>query len=254
MSHLTRKEMKKNELATAVHRTVDYAEHHTRGLLIAIGAAAAAALLGLGIWVFLGHRTGQANEALAAALEVYQAPIDPATPKPNDPDAPSFGTEAARRTAAKALFEKVRDKHPWSDAADVAGLFLANIAVAEGHPERARELWQDFLDEHEGHMLAGEAQLSLLALDRSQGKAAAVAAELKRLLEEPEPPLPQDVLLYQLAITQEQLGRADEATQAYQRIVDEYPRSSYRPLAQQKVAASSPAGAGETLNLFPPGT
>ncbi len=254
MSHLTRKEMKKNELATAVNRTVDYAEHHTRGLLVGLGALALAALAGLGVWAWLQQRGRGANEALAEAMEIYEAPIDPVAPKPNDPAAPSFASEAERRARAKGRFEEVRDDHPWSDAGDIAGLFLADIAVAEGNARRARELWQDFLDEHEGHVLAGETRLNLFSLDRSQGKAQAVAAQLERLLEDAEPPLPQDVLLYELAITKEQLGRTDEATQAYQRIVDEYPRSSYRQLAQQKVTAASPAAAGETLNLFPSGS
>lgn len=254
MSHLTRKEMKTNELATAVGRTVDYAEHHARGLVWAIAGLAAAALVGLGMFVWLQHRGGQANEALAAAMKVYAAPIDPAAPKPDDAGAPSFATEQARRARAKALFEEVQDNHPLSDAGDIAGLFLADIALAESNPGRARELWADFLDEHDGHVLAGETRLNLIALDRSQGKAQAVATELEGLLEDPEPPLPLDVLLYELAVTQEQLGKTAEATQAYQRIVDEYPRSSYRQLAQQKVTATSPGALGETLNLFPSGT
>ncbi|MGH9361623.1 MAG: tetratricopeptide repeat protein [Thermoanaerobaculia bacterium] len=239
MSHLTRKEMKKNELATAVRTTVDYAEHHARGLLLGLVALAAAALVGLGVWFWLGQRSEAANEALGEAMELYAAPIDPATPKPNDPEAPSFGTEAARRARAKTAFAEVRDDHPWSDAADVAGLFLADIAAAEGRLDEARRLWEDFLDEHEGHVLAGETRLNLIALDRGQGKGNEVVTELRVLLEDPEPPLPQDVLLYELAVTLEQLGRTQEATQSYQRILDEYPRSPYRQLAQQKVGSQA---------------
>lgn len=254
MSHLTRKEMKKNELAAAVHRTVDYAEHHARGLLVGVGAVAVVALLGFGVWAWLQSRSSGASEALAKAMKVYAAPIDAAAPKPDDPAAPSFASEAARRERAKPLFEAVRDDHPWSDAADVAGLFLADIAVAEGQPGRARELWTDFLDEHDDHVLAGETRLNLFVLDRSGGKAEAVAAELARLLEDPEPPLPQDVLLYELAVTQEQLGKTADAILAYQRIVDEYPRSSYRSAAQQKVTAASPGALEQSIPIFPPGS
>ncbi|HEX5760860.1 MAG TPA: tetratricopeptide repeat protein [Thermoanaerobaculia bacterium] len=239
MSHLTRKEMKKNELATAVRSTVDYAEHHSRGLLIALGGLVALALVGLGAWLFLGSRAEAASEQLARAMELYAAPIDPAAPKPNDPKAPSFGTEAARRARAKAAFQEVRDDHRWSDAADVAGLFLADIAVAEGRLAEARKLWEDFLDEHDDHVLAGETRVNLIALDRSQGKGNEVVIALRAMLEDPEPPLPQDVILYELAQTLEQLGRTPEATQSYQRILDEHPRSPYRQLAQQKVPATT---------------
>lgn len=255
MTRLTRKEIKQDDFRAAVGRSVEYAESHVRTIIYAVGGVLALAALGVAVYFYLGHRRQEANEALAEATEVYQAPIAATGAKPNDPDAPTFPTEAARRARAKELLEKVRDDHGMSDAADVAGLYLAQIAADEGRLDEARKLWSDFVDEHADSMLAGEARLNLIDLDRKQGKAEQVVKDLQALLEKSDSPLPQDVILAELGVTFEQLHRTPEAIQSYQRIVDEFPQSPYRQEAQQKVSALDPtrAAAGGALPAGVPG-
>lgn len=241
---LTRKEIKRDELASAVGRSVEYAESHARTILYALGGALALLALGLIVYFWLGSRSEKANEALAYAIRVQQAPIDAAAPKPQDRLAPSFATEAARRAKAKELFQEVHDGYGATDAGDVAGLYLAQIAAEEGQLDRARELWTEFVEEHGDHALAGEARLNLIGLDRQQGKGEELATRLRGLLEEAEPPLPKDVLLHELGLTLEQLERPQEAVQVYQQILDDYPQSPYRQEAQQRVSALDPTRSG----------
>src|SRR5215469_16569690 len=122
---LTRKDIKRDEFASAVGRGVDYAESHARQLLITVGCVLAAVLAGLLAFFYLGHRSDLANQALAAATKVYGAPIDPAAPKPGDAAEPTFASEAARQARARLLFERVGQDYRWTDAADVASLYLA---------------------------------------------------------------------------------------------------------------------------------
>jgi predicted negative regulator of RcsB-dependent stress response len=243
MTRLTRKEIKQDDFRAAVGRSVEYAESHVRTILYAVGGVVALAALAVAVYFYLGHRRQEASEALAAATKVYQAPIAATGAKPNDPDAPTFATEAARRARAKELLEKVRDDYGMSDASDVAGLYLAQIAADEGRLDDARKLWSDFVDEHGDSMLASEARLNLVDLDRKQGKAEQVVKDLQALLEKSDSPLPQDVILNELGKTFEQLQRKQEAIQSYQRIVDEFPQSPYRQEAQQKVSALDPTRA-----------
>ena len=49
--------------------------------------------------------------------------------------------------------------------------------------------------------------------------------------------LPQDVLLNQIALTLEALGRDDEALDIYQRILDDFPQSVYSQRARERVSA-----------------
>jgi tetratricopeptide (TPR) repeat protein len=241
---LTRKEIKRDEFASAVGRSVEYAESHARTILYALGGALALLVIGLAVYFWLGSRSENANEALAYAIRVQQAPIEAAAPKPQDRLAPSFATEAARQAKAKELFQEVHDDFGGTAAGDVAGLYLAQIAAQEGQLDRARELWTDFVEAHGDHALAGEARLNLIGLDRQQGKGEELATRLRGLLEESEPPLPKDVLLHELGLTLEQLNRPQEAIQSYQQILDDYPQSPYRQDAQQRLSALDPTRSG----------
>ena len=238
---LTRKDIKRDEFVTAMGRGVEYAESHARLLMTAIGGALLLALLILAIVLYRGNRRQAANEALARAIKVHEAPIAATGAKPDDPTAPTFPDESARRTRAKALFTEVQDDYGSTAAGKVAGLYLAQMAVQDGQPDRARELWNDFLDDHGDHMLAGGVRLSLFHLDRQQGKAEQVAQELEGMVDKADAPLPQDVVLYELGQTREQLGKTADAIQSYQRIVDEFPQSPYASEARQRMTALDPS-------------
>jgi TolA-binding protein len=241
--HLTRKEIKRDELANVMERGVEYAESHARTLFIAAGAVLGVALLSALFFLYRNNRAEQANADLTQAIKVFQAPVDPTAPKPDDAQNPIFADAAARQTRAKALFQKLRDDYGSTEAGDIAGVFLGQIALAEGQPDRARELWNGFVEDHGDHLLAGEVRVNLFGLDRSQGKAAEVAQTITRMLDEAEPPLPQDVLLHELGTTQEQLGKKQDAIQSYQRILDEFPQSPFAREAQQKIGELDPARA-----------
>ena len=240
---LTRKDIKRDEFRAAVGRSVEYAESHVRTILYAAGGVVLVGAVAVAIYFYLGHRRQGANQALAEAMKVYQAPIAATGAKPNDATEPSFATEAARRERAKKLLAKVRTDYGLTDAADVAGLYLAQIAADEGRLDQARKLWRGFADEHGDSMLGSEARLNLIDLDRKQGKAEDVVKELRAMLEKGDSPLPQDVVLNELGKTLEQLHRPQEAVQSYQRILDEFPQSPFRQEAQQKVSTLDPTRA-----------
>jgi TolA-binding protein len=241
---LSRKNIKRDEFASAVGRGVDYAESHSRQLLVSVGGVLLAVLVGLLAYFYIAHRSEVANQALAAAVKVYGAPIVPAGAKPNDREEPSFPNEVARQARARQLLERVRGDYRWSDAADVASLYLAEIDAATGKPAAARQLWSDFVKKHGDHVLAAQARIDVMELDRGQGKGQQVAQQLRQMLDRSDAPLPQDVILFQLATTLEQLNRDQEAAQTYQRLLDEFPQSAYHQTAQQKLAALAPSRAG----------
>ena len=240
---LTRKEIKQDDFATAVGRGVMYAESHARTLLLALGAVALLAILFVVARAFMAERAEDANEMLSRAMKVAQAPLDAEAPKPDDPTSPTFADSGARRARSKQLFEEVRSEYGSTDSADLAGLYLAQIAAEEGQLDRARELWSEFVDDHGDNLLAGQARVNLIHLDRQQGKGEDVVTRLRAMLEQEEPELPKDVVLFELATTQEQLGRKQDALQSWRRLSEEYPESGYRGEAQRKVAALDPTRA-----------
>ncbi|HEV7518532.1 MAG TPA: tetratricopeptide repeat protein [Thermoanaerobaculia bacterium] len=245
-ARLSRKDMKRDDFANAVERSVEYAESHTRMILYAIGAVLVLAALVFGIRAFLDQRSAAASADLSYAIKVYEAPIvapganTAGAAKSQDKVQPSFADEASRRSRAKQLFEGVRAKHGSTDAADVAGLYLAQMAATAGKLDEARKLWSEFADRHKDSAPAAEARLNLYDIDRRQGKGEELVRQLHPMLDDSSSPLPKDVVLYQLGLTYDQLQRKQEAIGVFQQIVDEFPQSPYRQEAQQKLAALDP--------------
>ena len=243
---LTRKEIKRQDtFQTTMSQSLDWVRTHRRELIVGV-AVLALAVAGLAGWAFWLRATeDDAQAILTEAMRAYRAPVDP-DEEPGAADAAgpeeelSFPSVEARRARSKELFERVEERYGASDAAEVARVYLGEIAAVEGDAERARELWQDFLDEHPEHMLGAEVRLNLYALDRSEGRGEEVAAALEAMLADEERPLPEDVILHELALTLESLGRAEEATEHYQTLLTEHPQSPYAPAARQKAGSSAP--------------
>lgn len=243
---LTRKDMKRNELVEALERSRSFVETNARILVLAAIGVAVAFLVGAGIWWWLAYQSGKASTALAEALEVYRAPVG-ADAVPAEEGGVTFPDAAARRARAAELFADVRSGYRFADAADVAGVYLGQIAAEEGDLERAAELWRDFIDEHDDHLLADQVRVNLIHLDRQQGRGEQALAELRTMLDAApaDRRLPGDVVLYETARTYEELGRDDEARATWQRLAEEYPASPYAAEAQQ--AAGPPTLGGEAV-------
>jgi tetratricopeptide (TPR) repeat protein len=233
---LTRKEIKRDEVAEWIGRVTGYLGGHRRAIVLLAVAVVVAAAAAVGAFLWHAGRVEGANELLARAMKVYAAPIEATAPKPDDPDEPSFASEDARRQRARELFTELADSYSLVDVADVAAVYLGRIALTEGETDRARELWSGFVDERPDHVLAGEVRVNLLALRRQGGEAEEVASELQAMLEAPpdDRPLPGDVVLYELGQTYEQLGRTGDAQSTFARLVEEYPQSAYTSTAREK--------------------
>ena len=195
-------------------------------LLLAIGGGIIAiALIAYGLFFYRGNREEAAQQSLAVAIETADASIGET--KPEGAAGPHFKTEAERNAAAEKAFKDVRDKHSGTDAADVAGLYLARMAVAKGDVKTARPLLEDFVGDHGDHILASTAKFSLYQLRIENGEAAQVSQELDAELAKTEPVLPGDSLLVLLAQAYEVQGNAAKSKEAYKRITTEFPESPY---------------------------
>jgi predicted negative regulator of RcsB-dependent stress response len=237
--HLKREELKRNELGEAVEASVEFAGSHLRQLGIAVSAVIAAALVAWGIVAWLGARTENANDALAAALRVAGAPVVPTGAQPDDPSEPTFATAAARDAKAQELFERLVEEHGSTDAGGMGRLWLADRALRRNDSATARRLWQEYLDAESDGTLAASARRNLIRLDRAEGKGEALVANLGAALESGRDPLPADALLWELGETQKALGHAAEAHAAYQKIVDEHPSSPWASEARRALAEAS---------------
>ncbi|HEV8238203.1 MAG TPA: tetratricopeptide repeat protein [Thermoanaerobaculia bacterium] len=246
---LSRKEIKHDirddALRHAVGESYDYVRGHRRNLVLAIAGVVLVAGAFAGWRAWNTRREATASDALGHAIAAYDGAVVPADANPDDLDSPTFPDEKSKQARAKQLFEQVAKDYPRTGGAAVAEVYLGRIRFQEGDTAGARKVWQDFLDAHPEHMLAAAVRRTLLDLDRKEGKGEQVVQRLRADLEKEEKPLPEDVILFELGTTLEQLGRKQEAHDAYQRVVDEYPDSAWVSKATQKVRElGSPAGVG----------
>ncbi len=198
------------------------------GIVLALIAGAS------GIYAMMGSKEAASNAELGRAIKIYGAPIEPTSAKPDDASQPSFPNEAARKAKAKEAFDKVGG----GDAGQIAELYEANMALAEGDKAKARKIWESFVSSHKGDALGMTVRLNLIQLDREEGKGQQVLDQLQKELDSTDKSLPADVILYEMARTREALGQTAEAKVLYQRILDEYPTSSYTGDARRVTTAS----------------
>lgn len=201
------------------------ARANQRLLLAIAGAVVAIAVIAFGIFFYRANREEKAQQALATAIETAEASVGET--QPPGATGPHFKTEAERTAASERLFKDIQSKYSGTDAADVAGLYLARSAVARGDVKTARALLEEFVDDHGDNILVGAARFSLYQLRIENGEAAQVARELDAELEKSEPVLPGDSLLVLLAQAYEVQGNSAKSKEAYRRITTEFPESPY---------------------------
>ncbi len=235
---LSRKEIKRDEFMETMGGVFEWVQQHSRALIGAALALLAVGVLGALFYAYSARQERLADEALAAALRVYQAAVDPVTADPTNARTPTFPDTESRSRAASELLQAVRDDFKRSDAANIAGVYLGHIAIQSGDSEQARSLWEEYVDTAGDDMLSAEVRVNLMALDRAEGKGDELVTRLRAMLSGPESGLPPDLLWYQLALTLDSLGRDVEATEAYLRIVEDYPQSAYAATARQRSGAT----------------
>jgi TolA-binding protein len=239
---LSRKEIKRQDtFQVAMGRGLELVQTYRRQIVLLAVALVVAVLAAIGWFVYLGAVEDDAQVALAEAMKARSAPIVEAADAPSGatPEQLSFPTAEARQARSKELFERVVEEYGASAAADVARVYLGEMAATAGDSDRAIELWSDFVDEHPDSVLAAEVRLNLYAIERAAGRGEKVVTELQAMLQDDDPALPQDVAVYELAVTLEALGREEEASQQYQRLVDEFAQSPYAMAARQKTGATA---------------
>jgi TolA-binding protein len=235
---LTRKEIKRDQVQEALTGVMSYLRENFRTLLLLAGIV----ILVLGAlaayWSYSESLQIEASEELARAIRTYSAEITE-SPDSTDPTNPTYGDTMSRDREARRQLEIVTSDFGSSDAAAIAKAYLGELAARSGDLEGARQLWEEFLGSQENHMLASEVRLNLMSVDRVEGRGQELVTRIRAMLEVSETVLPKDVLLYQLALTQRQLGFETEARQTLQQILDEHPQSVYAAEARAESGASA---------------
>ncbi|HUK12482.1 MAG TPA: tetratricopeptide repeat protein [Thermoanaerobaculaceae bacterium] len=233
---LTRKQIKQDEFITFVDRGVHWMGSNWRQVAYGLGGLLVVAAVYWGITAYLGSRVDAATQAIAGALDVYDAPVG--TTAPADAKL-KFATDGERLTAAAKAFEDVRSRYSLTPQARVASLYLARIAVDRGDQGEALRILSEITSKHSSDPIVRLAMLDLLRIRIARGDGPQLAKELEDMASGRDPRLPRDLALFELAKMWDHERKTDEANRLYRKLVEDYPESSYRSEAQQRLSASS---------------
>ncbi|HEY1252995.1 MAG TPA: tetratricopeptide repeat protein [Thermoanaerobaculia bacterium] len=229
---ITRRDMKRNELAETVNRTVGYVSEHRRGATEAVAIAVGAALLVGGFFLYRAWQERSAGTALSEGLAVLDAPL---TGEPGaTPGVKTYATAAERRTEAEKFLKKAA-AHGSTSSGRAASVVLA--AGGADKPEQSLDAFEKAARQGRSETAAA-AEIDAAKLLVAQGKSSEAIERLKRAIDSPKSVAPKDALLFALGEIYEQAGNQADARATYQRLITDYPNSAYRSEARQRVPLS----------------
>jgi len=179
-THLTRKELKQDNVALKVEETFDfftkYRQLITRGAIVVVAVAVIAG----GAIYYRNAQHDVREQMLADAITLQAAPVGQAPPN----GGPSFPTDTAKKEAVTKAYQKIVDEHGGSEEAYAAQLALATMDADAGKMADARKKYQDVAD-HASAGYASLAKLSLAQLDFAENNTSGAEAILKDLQDHP---------------------------------------------------------------------
>ncbi|MGH9458567.1 MAG: tetratricopeptide repeat protein [Thermoanaerobaculia bacterium] len=230
---LSRKEIKHDKFVEDVQSAYAVARRNVPILIGIVGGILLLIAVVAGVFLYQAHRERLAQQKLAEAIEILEAPVAPAGDA--DPAAGTYASEEEKLAKAQPILEEVAGEFSGRDAADVANLYLARLDVQQNRLDEARQKYTAFIDAHPEHVLAQAARVSLYELRLAAGEADQVIADLEAAAAA-EGNLPTDVALSLLARAYETANQPEKARETWQRIANEYPDSPYALEAQRKLA------------------
>ncbi|HEY1433769.1 MAG TPA: tetratricopeptide repeat protein [Thermoanaerobaculia bacterium] len=227
---ISRQDLKRNELAETVGKTMDYVTGHRRGVTEAIAIAAAIGALVGGFFLYRSWLERSAGRSLSEALAILDTPLASEQPTASK----TFASAAERRVQADKLLQKAAENGSTNSGRAAQVILAANGA---DKPGTSVDVFEKAARQSRSETAAA-AEIDAAKSLAAQGKATEAIDRLKRAIESPTTAAPKDALLFALAGIYEQSGSAADARATYQRLITDYPNSPYRADARQKVPLS----------------
>jgi tetratricopeptide (TPR) repeat protein len=229
---ISRRDLKRNDLAETMGKTVDYVSGHRRGVTEAVVIAVAVGVLVGGFFLYRAWTERAAGKSLSAAIGILETPL--ASDAAAAGATKTFASAAERRVEAEKLLQQAA-AHGSTRSGRAAQVILA--ANGADKPGQSVDVFEKAARASASESAAA-AEIDAAKLLASQGKATEAIDRLKRAIESPTSAAPKDALLFTLAAIYEQSGSPADARATYQRLITDYPNSPYRADARQKVPLS----------------
>jgi TolA-binding protein len=235
MKRTERHHLKENELLQFANRTREAIDARQREVGVAAIAVILASIAVIGYFAWQSRVEGRAGALLADAIIVSDARVGP-PPAPGTPaTGPSFPTDREKYEATAAKFKAVADQYPSSDAGLFARYREGATQMALGNSKEAAAAYQQVIDRAGSKLYGQMARLGLAEAQARDGQYDSAINTYKSLADNKDGPLPVDGILMQLGRTYLEAGKATEAQQTFNRVVEEFPESPFSGDARKEL-------------------
>jgi tetratricopeptide (TPR) repeat protein len=216
MDHMTRRQLKQDELRTAFeHYEAFIKEHHKKIIivvamvLVVLGSAAA-------FKAYNDRQQAAANTQLAAALKTFRAYVGPASPEALGSNSQTFATPQEKYKKALAGFSNVGTKYPHQKAGEIA-LYHAGVcqSLLGDHAGATKTL--ERAAEASDRDVAALAKLALAGEMANANKLPEAIKIYQQLADHPTTTVPRTTALLAMADA-ERATRPAQAREIYQRL------------------------------------
>jgi TolA-binding protein len=235
MKRTERQHLKENELLQFANRTREVIDARQREVGVAAIAVIIVSIAVIGYFAWQSRVEGRAGALLADAIIVSDARVGP-PPAPGTPaTGPSFPTDREKYEATAAKFKAVADQYPSSDAGLFARYREGATQMALGNSKEAAAAYQQVIDRAGSKLYGQMARLGLAEAQARDGQYDSAINTYKGLADNKDGPLPVDGILMQLGRTYLEAGKATEAQQTFNRVVEEFPESPFSGDARKEL-------------------
>jgi tetratricopeptide (TPR) repeat protein len=229
----TRRALKEDKFRQATATSVSWISEHRSGAIRWSITGAVVVLLGVAGLIFYGQRSEAAEQALGAALDVYNSPLlQPGAPAEKD----AFTTASERSKAANQGFVAVVKQYGWLPGAAKAHYFagvtyedLGQTAAAESELKAATGSWD--------RNLANLARIALAGLYHRSGRDRQAVDLYNAVIAKPSDTVPSAVAQLDLADLYAATGKQDQARVLWAKVKDADKDGAAGSIAAQKLAA-----------------
>jgi tetratricopeptide (TPR) repeat protein len=248
MKRKERHHLKENDLAQTLVAARDALEARksvlTGGLLVVLLGAV---VIG-GIMVWQQEDEARAEQLLADAMVTFNARVIPPSATPAQPgEVPaaatlgatgSYGTEAAKLTAALPKLKAAADAYPGTGAGITARYHYASSLAALGKHDEAIQAFEEVTSRAGTDSLYGRmAQMGKADTQAQAGKLTDAITTWQALAASTNEDLPKDAILMELGKAYQASGNQEEARKAFTEIVDQHPTSPYSAEARAELGS-----------------
>ena len=178
--HLTRKELKSDQVAVTVEQTVEYVQAHQRLITrVVVGVVAVVVIVG-GFFFYRSQQHGVRDARLAEAVRVAQAPVGGGAV----PDGLIFPTNDAKAAEENKVFSKVLADYPGTQQGYIAQYYLAGVDASQSKLDDAVKKYKDVAD-HADANTASLAKFALAQIYFQENKSSEAEAVLHDLMDHP---------------------------------------------------------------------